>query len=811
MTDKRYKRLGRETVATIWSRACAAPVAVAMSLSVSGMANTLEFSIGDLYGSAISFFTIGAAIRMEERDTDLIAKHNLIPGLCTPTNWTTGGYQSGELEYLEASGNQIGSTCNGTQNPDLNRAYVETPGSYNINGDNGNMNFDQYDVVTAAAKFNTKLDLSWKGFNLFARGVWFFDEVLYNLDETRFDTTLQPRNQAFPADAREQFGSDFVLQDLSLSTLVPIGDRTLSIKVGRTGINWGESTALPLNTINTINPPDQRFARTPGFDLAELFQPVGMAVFGIDLTLNLSLEAFYQFEWRPVMIDAPGTFFSTSDVFGGTDDAGYYAMLSFGKAPEDPYGIYESQDNSPGMPLDGQGDPFALGSAGSRTIYRLEDKEARDDGQYGIALRYFAEDFNNGTEFAFYFANYHNRIPSASFYAADKTCADTGPMGEATNAVELAINCGAGTGDIGSLRLSEEPLPVDTAALFVEYAEDIRMFGLSFNTTIGNWAWSGEYSYRPNMPLQIHSVDLVFAALQPAFPTNNINLTDLDVSTTLPADLPVDVLGSVTDALAPLLEGAGRDQIVLPGRRAAVPDYAETIYRDNAYTVDREDNYYIRGYERVKMGQLTTTFINTIGGDNFLNASQIILIAEAGLTHVMDMPSLDELQFQGQETNTHASNGADGTLNSGILDSGLATGAYDTDGNGDEECARRVYDSDIYDPYEAEPCRQNPTTQAANQFGDEISYGLRFISLIRYQDFLFGWNFEPLIGFFWDIEGVAPGVGQNFYEGDKTGLFGLRFDYLSKWFTELRYTYLDGKYNPRRDRDTLALSLRYEF
>ena len=769
-------------------------------------AQALEFSIGDVYGSVISFFTVGATMRMEERDEDLIAKINLDPGLCTRTNWTTEGYRSTpEPVYPGAQGDDIGSTCNGTQDPNLNRRYVDAPGSFNSNGDNGNMNFEQYDIVSAAAKLNTKIDVSWKGFNLFGRGIWFFNETLVNFDETRFDTTLQPETLALPDEVETQFGNDFLLQDLYVSTFVPIGDRTLSIRVGRQGLNWGESTALPLNSINTINPPDQRLARMPGFDLAELFRPVGMAVFGLDLTLNLSMEAFYQYEWVPAEIDAPGTFYSTSDVFGGTDEDGNYAMLSFGKAPEDPYGLYESQDNPE--------DPFSLGSAGSRTIYRVKDREPDDGGQYGIALRYFAENFNNGTEFAFYFANYHNRLPSASFFAADKTCADTGPNGPAKNTLELAINCGAGQGDIGTLQLAEEPLPVDTAQLFVEYAEDIQMYGVSFNTTIGNWAWSGEYSFRPKMPIQVHSVDLVFASLQPAFPTNNINLTDLDLTTSLPISDP-GLLAALTDAVAPILSGAGREQIVLPGRRMAVPDYVETIYRNNPYDPEdesRPDNYYIRGYERLPLGQLTTTFLNTIGGDNPLKASQIIVIAEAGLTHVLDFPDLSRLQFQGAETNTHASAGADGTQNS-IEDSAAQTDALDTEGNGDEECARRVYDGGaFYDPYEAEPCRQNPTAQDPDNFGDEISYGVRFISLIRYQDFMFGVNFEPLIGVFYDISGVAPGIGQNFSEGNVTGLFGLRFDYLSKWFTELRYTYVDGEDNARRDRDTLAFTLRYEF
>ena len=36
-----------------------------------------------------------------------------------------------------------------------------------------------------------------------------------------------------------------------------------------------------------------------------------------------------------------------------------------------------------------------------------------DSGQYGVALRWYAEDLNS-TEFGFYFMNYHSRLPFAS-------------------------------------------------------------------------------------------------------------------------------------------------------------------------------------------------------------------------------------------------------------------------------------------------------------------------------------------------------------------------------------------------------------
>ena len=46
-------------------------------------------------------------------------------------------------------------------------------------------------------------------------------------------------------------------------------------------------------------------------------------------------------------------------------------------------------------------------------VQRGGDATPADSGQYGIALRYFAEQLNN-TEFGFYFMNYHSRLPVVS-------------------------------------------------------------------------------------------------------------------------------------------------------------------------------------------------------------------------------------------------------------------------------------------------------------------------------------------------------------------------------------------------------------
>ena len=53
-----------------------------------------------------------------------------------------------------------------------------------------------------------------------------------------------------------------------------------------------------------------------------------------------------------------------------------------------------------------------------------------------------------------------------------------------------------------------------SASIFAEYPNKIHLFGLSFNTAgpLG-FALQGEYSYRPNQPLQLGVTDLVLASL----------------------------------------------------------------------------------------------------------------------------------------------------------------------------------------------------------------------------------------------------------------------------------------------------------
>ncbi|MGB1580330.1 MAG: DUF1302 domain-containing protein [Nevskiales bacterium] len=752
-------------------------VFVAASMVVPMQAQALSLDIGDVNIVLDSNVTIGAAWRMEERNPDLIGKSNLNPGLCTARRADGSLGNSGQPGHL-------GGTCNDTTDPALNEAYVREPGFFSSNSDNGNLNYDKRDMVSAAAKYIGDLNINWGAFGVFIRGLYYFDHVNTDFDQVHPDTTLQPATSKRSDQIEENVGENFDILDAYVSYGFEVGDRYYGIRVGDQVVNWGESAFLVPGSLNSLNPPDVSRLRIPGFDIKELFIPSGMVTLNTNLTTNLGLEAVWMYEWVPVRPDQAGTYFSTSDIAGG----GTYAMLSFAKAPEDPTQQYRASEN-----LD---DPIGLISSASRTILRTEDDTPENESnQYGLALRYFAEGLNGGTEFGAYYLRYHSRFPIASFRASDATCIPEGT----SNVVGALAGCGLGgdegrlgvsavtnllgLGGVGDLEnllglpggtlspldvgLTGDAVPVDTATLFFEYPEDLDLYGVSFNTLLGDWAWSGEVVYRPETPLQIATSDLVFAALQPAFPSH---------------------------ALA--IPGVGN----LPNRRLAVPDYV-TEYRGlEPGSVQPGD--VIHGYEMFPTYNFETTFLRTIGGDNFLKASQIVVLLEVGATFVDDFPELTQLQLNGPGVDTHYSNGADGTISprdtadttnsagDGVVNTGCGSTA-------DEQRA----------------CRQNPTREDDDVFATEWSYGYRFISLIRYQDAIWGINLEPLIGIFHDIGGISPGPGGNFIEDRVTTLVGLRFDYLSKWNGEIRYTDYSGGgvSNQQNDRDYIQIFVGYQF
>lgn len=417
----------------------------------------------------------------------------------------------------------------------------------------------------------------------FVRGTAFFDFWADNqLGKTNTRFGRRPlKDSARGDDARDAARSDAEILDAFIYTNFDAGSVPVSLRVGNQVVNWGESLFIP-GGINAYLPVDVAALRTPGSEVKEALKPQPSVYASFGLPFDLSLEGFYVFGFEKSDLDPCGTFFSSHD---GYCDGGAYVQLT-GEFPN------------------------------AVTVPRTFDRDADDQGQFGVALRYYADWLNDGTELAFYFNRYHSKLPIATFTAAAGSL-DVGlstGVGAlvGTTATSFREFCNA-LGQATFAACSTNPIAPGVTGLqagvaasartkesYAVYVEDIEAWGMSFNTLIdvlGGTALAGEVSYTPNMPFQLADPE--------------INANDLE--------------NFFTDDFA-----AGLPDGTLP---------SNTIVRSGGsfYAAGTE----IRGYDEygslTAQLQTTSTFPSSDPITSFIEADTIILLGNVGSQYLPDL------------------------------------------------------------------------------------------------------------------------------------------------------------------------------
>lgn len=663
-----------------------------------------------------------AGFRVESPDPDLIGKASLRQNrnLCAPDD------------------------CIGLSRFDTepNERFLAARGLLSSNTDDGNLNYQAGDPVLGFAKWDSRLSLGFENFDVEVSWQTLFDAVNVGFDEFATNQIVaegpQPGVAVFtsrPSETEDALGRVVELRDAWVSFRAPIAGREADIKIGRQLLNWGESAFVLRGNLNFINPYETNNLFRPGFELEEIYRPVGLVSVDLQWSERVRFQGFYQFEWLPYGLPAKGAVYSFLDA-GNEVTKNETVVLPFAKVPEDP-----GQLQRPASPL------LSLVSATSFSARRGPNREARNGGQFGFGIRYFREDWFDGTELAVFLANYHARIPSVSGTASDASC--TRREGNARGADTLtvagfALDCGIPL--VATPGEDFEALPLDSFEYFLEYPEDIQLLGATFSSEIGGMIWGGEFAYRHNQPVQVDLEDVIFAAIQPAFPRNTID---------------------VIPATVPGVPGAS-----LAASTLAAPDYV-TAYRGGE-PGEVAPNSYVRGYEDEKTVQLTLTGTKLFGNrSRFLGADSIALLGEVQGIWVPELPDLDELQYEGPGTHTHYSPGVADTNNGLLL---------------------------------------NPIRNRSGYVTD-FSWGYRLTILASYENVLFdGVSMRPLIVWLHDIEGVSPGLAENFLEGRQIGIFQLDFR-RGPWTLGSTYNFFGGggDRNAFRDRDFASVYLRYIF
>lgn len=541
---------------------------IALLSAASMPAHSASWDFGDVSVTLDSTFTLATSIRTEDRNFDLIGNSNQ-----PQFDWT--GYN--------AATNVI------YPNTDV---WALGDGSYSTNGDLGNQAHDPGDAFSTQISGTHELDVNFGDYGFFARGFWFYD--FEQMDGSRPNSnaiTGQRYDLCRDPEAEDLLCSDVRLYDAFFYGDWWLGNKPLTVRVGQQVISWGESTFIQ-HGINTTNPVDVTRARAPGAELREVFIPVGMVYASLGLSQNVSVSGYYQYEWQRSWLPVAGSYFATND-FAGEGGQRNNVQLGFSGNPDIDLNYLLASLNGLGDALRNGGDQSEISQAylayptkvAVRGYSDDAHNDADDQGQYGLRLTWFAEMLNQ-SEISFYHINYHSQRPLISGITSDFT-----QEGIASDLSYMAQN------QITRDNITE--LGAFTEAQFF-YPEDIKLYGISFNTNVGTTALAGEFAYRVDEPLQIDDVELLYMGM--------------------PEQL-------ANAGLRPDLEGIS--QLNNIGRAAGPGETAEGYLFSDTW-----------------QAQFTVSHVfgPALGSDNF------VLLGEAGYVNIVDFPDPDVIRLNAPGT-----------------------------------------------------------------------------------------------------------------------------------------------------------------
>lgn len=256
-----------------------------------------------------------------------------------------------------------------------------------------------------------------------------------------------------------------------------MGSTSANVRLGRHTIYWGQSLFLigavhsvggSMNTIDGI-----KAFSVPGSEARELFRPTNKISTVFQMTDNLTMEAYYSFEWENIRIPEATTFFSPADVL--TEDAEMVHLLV-----------------APGFPgFDG---PVGIG-------LEMQDDEYSDDGEWGVNFSYYFD--NLGLEVSAYYLNYNSKVQDGIIGGINAAQAlsvgffDEAIAGQGLDPEVIKAAFGEAP-DLVSAELGQ----VSIGKAKWMYKEDVDLFGLSFSKDLGGVSLGLDLTARRDTPLR---------------------------------------------------------------------------------------------------------------------------------------------------------------------------------------------------------------------------------------------------------------------------------------------------------------------
>ncbi|MGE3335043.1 MAG: DUF1302 domain-containing protein [Rhodospirillaceae bacterium] len=349
------------------------------------------------------------------------------------------------------------------------RALIQSP-----NADDGDRNFHA-GVISNRLDLLSEFDANFGRWGASVSAAAWYDTT-YNTApdaDTAPQRALYAVRDHFSSDVRDLHGRYVELLNAFVTGSADIGDMPISLRAGRHTVLWGESLFFaangiaagqgPIDTIKAMSVPLSR--------AKEVFMPVNQVSFSAQPRPDMVINAYYQFEWRKSRLPGVGSYFSAADFV----DAGGY-RLYVGR---------------------------------NQYLGRADSPDAKDGGQFGVALRFIRNDFDVGL----YALRYHTKEPQLYMRPYPRTA----PAAERERSADVettivrerpaAYGSAPGVYAGPSNPLQSDPIydfgtgTGEMGDYFFVYPENIEIYGASFSGYLGDSNVAAEISTRRRMPL----------------------------------------------------------------------------------------------------------------------------------------------------------------------------------------------------------------------------------------------------------------------------------------------------------------------
>lgn len=300
-------------------------------------------------------------------------------------------------------------------------------------GDNGDLNYNKGDIFSAYLKGTHELLLKMPD-------RWKFMARGSWMRDFKADDT---RRTDLSDDAKNQVVRDLRLLDFWVSKEFSIGERDARLRLGNQVINWGESL-FGIGGINATNALDLQRLMVPGTQIKEAVLPAPMLSLATSLGTGVNFEGYYQFSWNRNRLPPVGSYFSVADYYDKGREPVSFSGTNFNVTGRDPASLTGARSFSTAAAM------AAIAASGDFPVPIDPDIKAKNSGQYGLSMHYKPSD----VDFGFYFLNYHDKSPVLNL-------ANSGTSYQ------------------------------------WQFKEDRKLYGVSANFPLGNWAIGTELSYRP--------------------------------------------------------------------------------------------------------------------------------------------------------------------------------------------------------------------------------------------------------------------------------------------------------------------------